>query len=1574
MLDRNEEKAKKYIVKHNHTKRWIALALCMALITGTVTMYMLNKPATAVTEEGSADVGMVLDTSGADESDESSDDTDAAVSEVEEAATEESDTDDASEDGANDEGLAAEETVAEDASEGSAEADGEVSEEASEDANEGSSEASDEATEENSDIDNSVSEDTENSEALENSDATENSNASNLADSSNVSLTADVNLMVSYVDENGEAVAEEKAISLTDSMVFADEARKIDGYTFKSASIDGTIITALTAKQDANAFRYYVVLTEDGSELVVKEDKTVVLTYSVEVSSGIALKAIYQDKDGNEIKEATELNISEETKLTRNANIENIDNYFYMKAIYEDKQITKIAPIVLENTDRTSEEKKTLEDDTEDSEAAENSNVSGYELTTKDGEIITVSEDAEIAFIYYKNGSKEEFTFEDGQKSNVAVKATVTNPAGLPEGAELSVTEIDSDTKGYNYDAYLQAMNENAQTIADDAGLEEKVEYTENNTLLYDIAFFCDGEEVQPVDSEVTVNFEFKDNQLTKDLSVVSEEDITVVHLPIKEDVKETSEITSTEEATDITSEDIEVKTLVDATAEVEEADSESINFATGSFSIYAITKNVKRSTYSWTGDGLVDNTPKAIVTSLGKAVYFGVVADYFYSSTAHFEANVAVNKLGDIPNSTLFDYEQHYIHTDEYKSYKVSVTKKSTIPGTFNFGLYEDESATKEIKKISIEAKEFKDGWYVGTQELDGVTDSRSGVYVYELDDKGQIVKNKGGYGNYTVTYSSDLVDTNDAVEALLSSYITEWKDSDAKLQNYISSDSTVYYSDSANATSYKRLKRTGEPTTIEGTLPVKASDLLNDAENVAKTLPYAKSENGIKVINVIAQTGTFIDDLYNAAKDEDEFKWTDKNDVTNKDKGIQFSGKLLVINLDLSKYDNYEITQFFVNGVDSSADFNELDEHIIINPVRYINGEYVPYDGTFTVTNVMGTILAPCATIEEKEINGALIGKTVHHSSGEIHKTTLIKFLEVQGNVEVTNTSKYGNVEILLHKYLDNGIPNKTFNFSIKRLKDDNSGWSNGKVADGEHTIIQNTGTDIAYIINPDYWSMTPGNTYYFKVEEEKNDADEQTYEYDESTIFIKVIYKADGESEVSYYHFGPDDKTKQDWTKQDWKWWTEKIKDDLKNKDGTVIKLICEDAARQISGDEVAFYNKTKTYISVSVLKEWDELVGLPKKGDKIGVPDSIWDVRFKLFSSLDGGKTWTVVEDYTIKAPRIYQTDAGGSFAGEMNDYDEGWCNLEYGDHTSKTITFDNLSPDCMYKVAEYYGDILMGESQAVNPGDNVRTELNGDTVNGFKLEFVDTTSDKDKNLTFKLHNTPYEQVYKYWRLYGSDTNISYEETSGFSSVYVKLFRYKRSGNTSYYVPITYDELYEATPERYRQFIHRVETDESDIKDESGQSLKSYAIIELCYANEWYCEFALDRKNDNGSGQNHVYQYNYQIRECDISGNNVPESDLVLYGGSSISNVTRTTSDTHYKRGFDGDTYSDKTVWSDLKVTGNNQPVNILTVTNIRGGFVLPKTGGSGTMPFSLAGAGLIGAAFLGKGVFRRRKRT
>ena len=79
----------------------------------------------------------------------------------------------------------------------------------------------------------------------------------------------------------------------------------------------------------------------------------------------------------------------------------------------------------------------------------------------------------------------------------------------------------------------------------------------ENNTLLYDIAFIFDGKEIQPKEGSVLVTMEFKEQQLTETLSAQSESDVAVVHLPIKEEVKETTEITTTEEAKDISSSDI---------------------------------------------------------------------------------------------------------------------------------------------------------------------------------------------------------------------------------------------------------------------------------------------------------------------------------------------------------------------------------------------------------------------------------------------------------------------------------------------------------------------------------------------------------------------------------------------------------------------------------------------------------------------------------------------------------------------------------------------------------------------------------------------------------------------------------------------------------------------------------------------------------------------------------------------------------------------------------------------------------------------------------------------------------
>ncbi len=62
MRGETESRAEKYIRNHKNRKKWLAFVLCLSLFTGTATLYGLNKPATAMTEEGAGQVGLVMET------------------------------------------------------------------------------------------------------------------------------------------------------------------------------------------------------------------------------------------------------------------------------------------------------------------------------------------------------------------------------------------------------------------------------------------------------------------------------------------------------------------------------------------------------------------------------------------------------------------------------------------------------------------------------------------------------------------------------------------------------------------------------------------------------------------------------------------------------------------------------------------------------------------------------------------------------------------------------------------------------------------------------------------------------------------------------------------------------------------------------------------------------------------------------------------------------------------------------------------------------------------------------------------------------------------------------------------------------------------------------------------------------------------------------------------------------------------------------------------------------------------------------------------------------------------------
>ena len=538
MRKQEDNRAENYIIKHKKRKRWMAYALCVSILTGTITLYMLNKPATAMTEDGAKQVGLVLET---------------ADNEFESGLIEQM----------------------------------EQQEQESEQSNE-------DRSLEASSADSGVSGDTEDSEERED-DLYKLSDEEAVSDSST---------------DSSESAA---------SKALADDSSD----AASSASSDDSGDAASSASSDA---------AEDASSLGSshKEKKA-----PVEVKSDVNIIVSYQNLDGEELAKSKELSITESFDLSAEAR--EIEGYTFSKGIINDTQITGLVKrtkeVEIASDDEESDEAVT-ESSTDDASAlseadeTETATYTYYEATTLSGDTLEITEDAELKLVYFKVNSKSEFEYKaDGMK----VKVKLSDPASLPDGIELKVTALDQNTEGYNYDAYMSALNDNAEAIAEQAGLESANTYNEDNTLLFDIAFMYGGEEIQPAEGSVSVSVEFEQKQLTDSLSATSEEEITVVHLPLKDEIKESVEITSTQEATDITSSDIEVKTLTEATVAVE--GTEKIEFSEESFSIFAVTVYQKH-----------DKGTHDYEMVLGDAINFGIVANSLHIGES--QTNFAAGNL----------------------------------------------------------------------------------------------------------------------------------------------------------------------------------------------------------------------------------------------------------------------------------------------------------------------------------------------------------------------------------------------------------------------------------------------------------------------------------------------------------------------------------------------------------------------------------------------------------------------------------------------------------------------------------------------------------------------------------------------------------------------------------------------------------------------------------------------------------------------------------------------------------------------------------------------------------------
>lgn len=181
---------------------------------------------------------------------------------------------------------------------------------------------------------------------------------------------------------------------------------------------------------------------------------------------------------------------------------------------------------------------------------------------------------AEVVFRYRENdNTKTDYTYEDDY---IRAEAVLTDPAAVPADAVFKVTSLDA---GFAHDAYLDALNQNA-------GADE---FTEDNTLLYNIGFFVteDGKEkeVDLAQGKVSISLSFKDQALTQ-LGAQSGKDVDVIHMPLKDK----SAYDTAQEAVNITADDLVVDPVSDAEAQAGDGAQDSVSFTLDNLSITALS------------------------------------------------------------------------------------------------------------------------------------------------------------------------------------------------------------------------------------------------------------------------------------------------------------------------------------------------------------------------------------------------------------------------------------------------------------------------------------------------------------------------------------------------------------------------------------------------------------------------------------------------------------------------------------------------------------------------------------------------------------------------------------------------------------------------------------------------------------------------------------------------------------------------------------------------------------------------------------------------------------------------
>ena len=256
-----------------------------------------------------------------------------------------------------------------------------------------------------------------------------------------------------------------------------------------------------------------------------------------------------------------------------------------------DQQATDEKENAAEEDAAVEPEEESIEGESADGDSKKVESTKGESKKTESTEAESTKEDID-AEESGEEPSGESRTEYRCSTDGVEITAVLSDADIIPDDAKLSAARITDRTSGYNYDAYMEALNAGQETV-----------YSENNTLLYDIAFIKDGKEIQPDGGTVTVTFDFKDHQLVQDLGAKKASDLNVTHLPLKDKVKDQYDTTA--DAKKISAADIKVEEVTKAGNDLAvSVKDEKVKFETSDFSVFAYTVDFEYGQYKFSIPG----------------------------------------------------------------------------------------------------------------------------------------------------------------------------------------------------------------------------------------------------------------------------------------------------------------------------------------------------------------------------------------------------------------------------------------------------------------------------------------------------------------------------------------------------------------------------------------------------------------------------------------------------------------------------------------------------------------------------------------------------------------------------------------------------------------------------------------------------------------------------------------------------------------------------------------------------------------------------------------------------------